>query len=64
MNNEQMRSRLYLWSLTFALAGFIFGFDTVAISGAEQAIELLWGSGMHGIALGLALYGTAKSGGR
>src|SRR5215475_9410049 len=52
--------RLLFWSLTSALAGFIFGFDTVVISGAEQKIQALWGlsPGMHGIAMGSALYGT------
>ena len=52
--------RLFYWSLTSALAGFLFGFDTVVISGAEQTIQHLWGltPGMHGIAMGAALYGT------
>jgi len=52
--------RLFYWSLTSALAGFLFGFDTVVISGAEQTIQRLWGlsAGMHGIAMGAALYGT------
>ena len=31
-----MKNRLFLWSLTAALAGFLFGFDTVVISGAEK----------------------------
>src|SRR5688572_31027461 len=55
-----MKSRLLLWAITSALAGFIFGFDTVVISGAEQTIQALWGlsPGMHGIAMGAALYGT------
>ena len=52
--------RIFFWSLTSALAGFIFGFDTVVISGAEQRIQTLWnlGSGLHGIAMASALYGT------
>jgi sugar porter (SP) family MFS transporter len=52
--------RLLFWSLISALAGFIFGFDTVVISGAEQKIQALWqlSPGMHGVALGSALYGT------
>src|SRR5207245_97926 len=43
-----------------ALAGFLFGFDTVVISGAEQTIQSLWrlSPGMHGIAMASALYGT------
>jgi len=42
------------------LAGFLFGFDTVVISGAEQTIQSLWNlsPGMHGIAMASALYGT------
>ena len=52
--------RLFYWSLTSALAGFLFGFDTVVISGAEQTIQRLWNlsPGVHGIAMGAALYGT------
>ena len=52
--------RLFYWSLTSALAGFLFGFDTVVISGAEQTIQHLWNlsAGVHGIAIGAALYGT------
>jgi len=55
-----MNARIFLWSLTSALAGFLFGFDTVVISGAEQTIQSLWelGAGIHGVAMGAALYGT------
>ncbi|MGC8991052.1 MAG: MFS transporter, partial [Verrucomicrobiia bacterium] len=55
-----MNLRIFFWSLTAALAGFLFGFDTVVISGAEQTIQSLWGlgPGMHGVAMGAALYGT------
>jgi len=55
-----MNVRVVLWSITSALAGFLFGFDTVVISGAEQTIQELWGlsAGMHGIAMASALYGT------
>jgi SP family arabinose:H+ symporter-like MFS transporter len=55
-----MNVRVFLWSLTSALAGFLFGFDTVVISGAEQTIQKVWGlsAGMHGIAIASALYGT------
>src|SRR6201988_1563240 len=51
---------LFAWSLTSALAGFLFGFDTVVISGAEQTIQRLWNlsAGVHGVAMGAALYGT------
>ena len=55
-----MNSRVFFWSLTSALAGFLFGFDTVVISGAEKTIQALWGLSptLHGIAMGSALYGT------
>ena len=55
-----MKHRIFFWSLTSALAGFLFGFDTVVISGAEQKIQALWGlsAGMHGFAMASALYGT------
>jgi SP family arabinose:H+ symporter-like MFS transporter len=55
-----MNARVFFWSLTSALAGFLFGFDTVVISGAEKTIQALWGlsPGLHGIAMASALYGT------
>ena len=55
-----MNARVFFWSLTSALAGFLFGFDTVVISGAEKIIQSLWGlsPGWHGIAMASALYGT------
>ena len=55
-----MKTRILLWSVTSALAGFLFGFDTVVISGAEQKIQSLWGlsAAMHGFAMASALYGT------
>jgi MFS transporter, SP family, arabinose:H+ symporter len=55
-----MNARIFFWSLTSALAGFLFGFDTVVISGAEKTIQSLWGlsAGVHGIAMASALYGT------
>lgn len=55
-----MRTNILFWSISSALAGFLFGFDTVVISGAEQKIQSLWNlsSAMHGLAMGSALYGT------
>ncbi|MEN3340003.1 MAG: transporter, family, arabinose:H+ symporter [Acidobacteriota bacterium] len=52
--------RIVFWAVTSSLAGFLFGFDTVVISGAEQRIQALWGltSGVHGFAIASALYGT------
>jgi SP family arabinose:H+ symporter-like MFS transporter len=63
-----MNYRILLWSIISALAGFLFGFDTVVISGAEQTIQALWHLDpvMHGITIASALYGTvlgAMSGG-
>src|ERR1043165_3924956 len=59
-NAGHMKGRLFFWAITSALAGFLFGFDTVVISGAEQKIQSLWGlsAGMHGVAMAAALYGT------
>ncbi len=53
-------SKLLLWSITSALAGLLFGFDTVVISGAEQAIQELWklNDMVHGLAVSMALWGT------
>ena len=58
MNNPT--SKLLYWAITCALAGFIFGFDLIVISGAEQKIQSLWGlSGLqHGLAMSAALWGT------
>jgi SP family arabinose:H+ symporter-like MFS transporter len=60
VSNGRINGRLFFWALTSALAGFLFGFDTVVISGAEQKIQALWGlsAGLHGVAMASALYGT------
>jgi len=57
---QPFNRRIVLWAVTSALAGFLFGFDTVVISGAEQRIQALWGltPGVHGFAIASALYGT------
>jgi MFS transporter, SP family, arabinose:H+ symporter len=56
----QQYRNLFIWSITAALAGFIFGFDTIVISGAEQKIQSLWAldSVMHGWCMSAALWGT------
>jgi sugar porter (SP) family MFS transporter len=55
-----MNQRILIWSIISALAGFLFGFDTVVISGAEQHIQAIWNlnAAMHGIVIASALYGT------
>ena len=53
--------KLTKWSLTAALAGFLFGFDTVVISGADQKLQELWNSSdiFHGsVVMAMALWGT------
>jgi sugar porter (SP) family MFS transporter len=57
MNNN----KLLLWSVVAALAGFIFGFDTVVISGANLPIKELWHTTplFHGFfIMSMALWGT------
>jgi sugar porter (SP) family MFS transporter len=55
-----MNRHIVIWSIVSALAGFLFGFDTVVISGAERTIQDLWRLSpvMHGVAMASALYGT------
>lgn len=54
------QKRLFFWALISAMAGFLFGFDTIVISGAEQKIESLWQLTpfLHGLAMSAALWGT------
>jgi sugar porter (SP) family MFS transporter len=52
---------LVKWSIVVSLAGFIFGFDTVVISGANQPIKDLWHTSpiFHGFfIMSMALWGT------
>jgi len=60
-------NKVIFWSITGALAGFLFGFDTIVINGAEQDLQALWGTYtlngsndlFHGlIVVGSALWGT------
>tara|TARA_B110000003_G_scaffold63194_4_gene63662 strand:+ start:4800 stop:6113 length:1314 start_codon:yes stop_codon:yes gene_type:complete len=54
-------SRVYRISIVAALAGFLFGFDTVVISGADQELQSLWNTSnlFHGsIVMSMALWGT------
>ncbi|NJB36291.1 sugar porter family MFS transporter [Croceivirga sp. JEA036] len=63
-----MDKKILRISMTAALAGFLFGFDTVVISGANQPIKELWNTNwflgdsiftFHGIfIMSMALWGT------
>lgn len=53
--------KLFYWSVVVAMAGFLFGFDTAVISGADQPIQKLWGLSdfEHGFfIMSMALWGT------
>lgn len=52
--------KVLFWALTVALGGFLFGFDTAVISGAEQAIQNFWDLNVfqHGLTVSIALIGT------
>ena len=53
--------KIFRWSVTVALAGFLFGFDTAVISGADQPIQKLWQLDdlFHGtFIMSMALWGT------
>ena len=52
--------RTWSWALVAALSGFLFGFDTAVISGAEQAVQRTWqmSDALHGLAISAALWGT------
>ena len=54
-------NRIFNIALTAALAGFLFGFDTVVISGANLPIKALWNTTplFHGFfIMSMALWGT------
>lgn len=61
-------SKIFFWSLSAALGGFLFGFDTAVISGVEKHLQTLWHLTPveHGLTVSIALIGTvagALSGG-
>ncbi|MGL1955718.1 MAG: sugar porter family MFS transporter [Colwellia sp.] len=54
-------NKITFWSITVAVAGFLFGFDTAVISGADQPIQALWQTSplFHGLfVMSSALWGT------
>ncbi len=54
-------SNVYFLALVAAMAGFLFGFDTVVISGANLPIKNLWNTSpwFHGLfIMSMALWGT------
>jgi len=55
------KGKLFQWSVVASLAGFLFGFDTVVISGANLPIKALWHTSpwFHGFfIMSMALWGT------
>ena len=54
------KGKIWFMAVVAALGGFLFGFDTIVINGAEQDIQRLWSlSGtMHGWVVSSALWGT------
>lgn len=54
------RNRALVWAISSSLAGFLFGFDTAVISGAEQSIQSAWrlSDVVLGQMVAMALYGT------
>ena len=56
-----MKNKALFWAITVAVSGFLFGFDTVVISGANEPIKQLWNTSplFHGIfIMSMALWGT------
>ncbi|WP_295178593.1 sugar porter family MFS transporter [uncultured Christiangramia sp.] len=54
-------NKIFFYSISAALAGFLFGFDTVVISGADKQLQALWGTSdaFHGsVVMAMALWGT------
>lgn len=56
-----MKNKALFWSIAVAVSGFLFGFDTVVISGANEPIKELWNTSplFHGtFIMSMALWGT------
>jgi MFS family permease len=54
------KKKVLFWSVVVALGGFLFGFDTAVISGAEEFIQQYWklNSVEQGLTISIALIGT------
>jgi len=54
------KNSVMAWSMVVALGGFLFGFDTAVISGAEKSIQQFWNLSVfeHGLTISIALIGT------
>ncbi|MDM1293986.1 sugar porter family MFS transporter [Sphingobacterium sp. N143] len=54
------KNTVLVWSFVVALGGFLFGFDTAVISGAEKAVQSFWSLNgfQHGLTMAIALFGT------
>src|SRR5688500_19098422 len=54
------KNSVLAWSVVVALGGFLFGFDTAVISGAEKSIQQYWNLSVfeHGLTISIALIGT------
>lgn len=54
------KNTVLAWSFVVALGGFLFGFDTAVISGAEKAVQVHWhlSEFQHGLTMAIALIGT------
>jgi len=54
------KTQIWFYAIVAALGGFLFGFDTIVINGAEKDIQQVWGlsGAMHGWVISSALWGT------
>ena len=54
------KGKIWFYAIVAALGGFLFGFDTIVINGAEGGIQEVWklSGSMHGLVISSALWGT------